>query len=61
MSKPKVVIEVKGGVIQEIRSDTAMDVLVVDYDNITQGDEPSEWDIPKEMIDFDAERKAALE
>ncbi len=38
--KPKVVLEISGGVLQDVRSDTEMDILVIDHDNIQAGDKP---------------------
>jgi hypothetical protein len=34
---PRVVIEVSGGCVQEVRASTAIDVILVDHDNIKAG------------------------
>lgn len=40
MSKPKVIIYVSGGTVQDVCAPEPMDVLVVDYDDIEAGDTP---------------------
>jgi len=32
MSKPKVLITVEGGIVQSVSSNTAIDIVIVDYD-----------------------------
>ena len=38
MRKPTVVIEVSGGVVQAVYTDAEVDVVLVDWDNIREGD-----------------------
>ena len=42
MQRPKIVIEVGGGLVTNVYADTAVDVVVVDWDNIGAGDDPPE-------------------
>lgn len=35
---PKLIVEVRGGVVQAIYGDIAMDACIVDWDNIEAGD-----------------------
>ncbi len=51
-SRPKVIITVEGGVIQDIHADTEeVDVLVVDFD-----EDQEEWHVPRMTIpDTDGE------
>lgn len=39
-NKNKVVIEVKGGIVQRIGTHHDIDIALVDWDNFSQGDEP---------------------
>ncbi len=56
---PRIAIFVRGGVVQEVASDTA-DILIklLDFDAIEEGDPPDEWHPPDVVIhnprDFDA-------
>jgi hypothetical protein len=56
---PRIVIFVRGGVVQEVASDTA-DILIklLDMDSIEEGDPPDEWRPPDVVIadrqDFEA-------
>ena len=61
MSRPRVIIEVVDGVVQNVRADTEMDVLVIDHDAIQDGGAPTELELPKEDIDFEAIREEVLE
>lgn len=40
MSKIKIVIEVRGGMVQAVRSNKNIEYVVVDYDNIDNGESP---------------------
>ena len=53
---PRIAIFVRGGVVQEVASDTA-DVLIklLDMDSIEEGDPPDEWRPPDVVIN-DRER-----
>jgi hypothetical protein len=42
MQRPKIVIEVGGGLVTNVYADAAVDIAVVDWDNIRAGDEPPE-------------------
>jgi hypothetical protein len=48
---PRVAIVVRGGVVQEVASDTT-DVLIklLDFDSIAEGDSPSDWQPPDTVI-----------
>ena len=53
---PKVVIEVEGGLVQNVFTDMPMmDVMVYDRDNINAGDDPpTEYDYPTHpLTDFE--------
>ena len=56
---PRIAIFVRGGVVQEVASDTA-DVLIklLDMDSIDEGDPPDQWRPPDVVInnsqDFEA-------
>ena len=56
---PRIAIFVRGGVVQEVASDTA-DVLIklLDVDSIDEGDPPDEWR-PPDVVITDPERFAA--
>jgi hypothetical protein len=53
---PRIAIFVRGGVVQEIASDTA-DILIklLDMDSIEEGDPPDQWGPPDVVIN-DRER-----
>jgi hypothetical protein len=57
--QPRIAIFVRGGVVQEVASDTP-DVLIklLDLDSIEEGDAPDEWRSPDVVIndpqDFEA-------
>jgi hypothetical protein len=53
---PRIAIFVRGGVVQEVASDTA-DVLIklLDMDSIEEGDPPDHWRVPDVVIN-DRER-----
>jgi hypothetical protein len=48
---PRIAIFVRGGVVQEVASDTA-DVLIklLDFDSIEEGDPPGDWQPPDVVI-----------
>jgi hypothetical protein len=48
---PRIAIFVRGGVVQEVASDTA-DVLIklLDMDSIEEGDPPDHWRVPDVVI-----------
>jgi hypothetical protein len=48
---PRIAIFVRGGVVQEVASDTA-DILIklLDMDSIEKGDTPGEWGPPDVVI-----------
>ena len=56
---PHIAIFVRGGVVQEVASDTA-DVLIklLDMDSIEEGDPPDQWR-PPDVVITDRERFAA--
>jgi hypothetical protein len=62
---PRIVIVVRGGVVQEVASDTA-EVLIklLNFDSIEEGDPPDEWRTPDVVIDnphaFEAYTHGAL-
>jgi len=39
---PKILIEVSGGIVQRVASDTKTDVYLIDHDNLEAGDSPDE-------------------
>jgi hypothetical protein len=41
--KPRVIVEVCGGLVTRITGDQPVDVLVVDWDNIQAGDQSINW------------------
>jgi len=53
---PRIAIFVRGGVVQEVASDTA-DVLIklLDIDSIEEGDPPDQWR-PPDVVIADRER-----
>ena len=53
---PRIAIFVRGGVVQEVASDTA-DVLIklLDMDSIEEGDSPDQWR-PPDVVIADRER-----
>lgn len=53
---PRIAIFVRGGVVQEVASDSA-DVLIklLDFDSIEEGDPPDEWR-PPDVVISDRER-----
>ena len=40
MKNPKIIISVKGGNVVGIGANQNIDIIVIDYDNISQGDKP---------------------
>jgi hypothetical protein len=53
---PRIAIVVRGGVVQEVASDTAgVLIKLLDLDSIEEGDIPDEWRPPDVVID-DRER-----
>jgi hypothetical protein len=50
--QPRVAIFVRGGVVQEVASDTP-DVLIklLDFDSIEEGEPPGDWQLPDVVID----------
>lgn len=43
MSKPRLLIVVKGGMVQEVHSEVDMELVICDHDNIEAGDEEPEF------------------
>jgi hypothetical protein len=58
-TKPLVIVEVSGGVVQEVYSDTAR-VILVDWDNIREGDEAGEYPVAS-LAAVPAETASAIE
>ena len=54
---PHVVIDVEGGVVQNVTSDQPIKVLLLDQDNIEAGDTEPEWGYP---VDYDYKRVSVL-
>jgi hypothetical protein len=42
MVRPKIVIEVGGGLVTNVYADTGVEIVIVDWDNIDAGDDPPE-------------------
>jgi len=42
MARPKIVVEVGGGLVTNVYADTAVEIVIVDWDNIEAGDDPPE-------------------
>ena len=42
----KVLIEVYGGVVQRVATDRALDVYLIDHDNLKGGEDPAEAEMP---------------
>jgi hypothetical protein len=42
MARPKIVVEVGGGLVTNVYADTAVEIVIVDWDNIDAGDDPPE-------------------
>lgn len=60
--KPKIVLTIEGGVLQGVRADTEMDILVIDYDVIKDGGDPYEMFVStesKQELDFEKEKTDA--
>lgn len=58
MSKPKIVIEVRGGLVECITADTNLSITLVDYDNAENDGNNnrviSDWYEPDRITDCDA-------
>lgn len=57
---PKILIEVKGGGVQRVVSDTDLKIVVVDHDNADVGDDPVSGVISPETIYPDGELRYAF-
>lgn len=42
MARPKIVVEVGGGLVTNVYADAAVEIVIVDWDNIEAGDDPPE-------------------
>ena len=49
MDKPKLIIEIRGGVLQTVHANQEIQFIVVDWDNIKDGDDfPDEFDVEEQ-------------
>lgn len=58
MSTPKIIIEVRGGLVQEVYSDSPVNVKVLDWDSLDGGTSKEEMEeIKKDCLELEAETK----
>lgn len=58
MSTPKIIIEVRGGLVQEVYSDSPVNVKVLDWDSLDSGTSEEEMEeIKKDCLELEAETK----
>ncbi len=58
MSTPKIIVEVRGGLVQEVYADSPVSVKVLDWDSLDSGTSEEEMEeIKKDCLELEAETK----
>jgi len=58
MKKPNIIIEVRGGLVQEVYADSPVNVKVLDWDSLDSGSSDEEMEeIKQDCLELEAETK----